>query len=98
MPGLSRSQIQKLIQDGRAHVGSAVVSRGSEPVGGGERVTLDVPPPAAPPVEPEALPLAILHEDADLIVIDKPAGMVVHPAAGHAEGTLVNALLHHVRT
>jgi 23S rRNA pseudouridine1911/1915/1917 synthase len=55
-----------------------------------------VPEPVDPVPRPEALPLSIVYQDRDLIVIDKPAGMVVHPAAGHASGTLVNALLHHV--
>jgi 23S rRNA pseudouridine1911/1915/1917 synthase len=59
-------------------------------------VIVDVPPPAPAAAQPQALPLDIVYEDADLVVIDKAAGMVVHPAAGHADGTLVNALLHHV--
>jgi 23S rRNA pseudouridine1911/1915/1917 synthase len=62
----------------------------------GQDITVDVPAPVDPVPQPEALPLPILYQDSDLIVIDKPAGMVVHPAAGHASGTLVNALLHHV--
>ena len=58
---------------------------------------VDIPAPAPATPLPEALPLDILHDDADLVVVDKPAGMVVHPSAGHADGTLVNALLHHVQ-
>jgi 23S rRNA pseudouridine1911/1915/1917 synthase len=63
-----------------------------------EGLTIDVVVPPAAPAEPaaEALPLTILYEDADMVVVDKPAGLVVHPAAGHPRGTLVNALLHHV--
>ena len=61
----------------------------------GEVVTVVVPPPAVHDLEPEAIPLSILYEDDDLIVLDKPAGLVVHPAPGHPRGTLVNALLHH---
>jgi 23S rRNA pseudouridine1911/1915/1917 synthase len=59
-------------------------------------ITIDLPDPVDPDLLPEALPLPILYQDSDLIVVDKPAGMVVHPAAGHETGTLVNALLHHV--
>src|SRR5262249_15313544 len=62
----------------------------------GQAVTVELPEPVDSVVAPEALPLPILYQDADLIVVDKPAGMVVHPAAGHESGTLVNALLHHV--
>src|SRR5687767_4971171 len=62
----------------------------------GDRVTVDIPEAAPSTVAGEALPLEILYQDADLAVLNKPAGMVVHPAAGHASGTLVNALLHHI--
>jgi 23S rRNA pseudouridine1911/1915/1917 synthase len=95
-PQHSRSQIQKLIKDGRVVVDGHVAARVSEPVSGGERVEMDVPAPVPAAPQPQALPIHVLYEDADVIVIDKPAGMVVHPAAGHADGTLVNALLHHV--
>jgi 23S rRNA pseudouridine1911/1915/1917 synthase len=93
---LSRAQIQRLIRDGRVRIRDGV-PRANTSVRPGDRVILEIPEPAASPVEPEDLPLAILYEDADLLVIDKPAGMVVHPAAGHSRGTLVNALLHHVK-
>ena len=63
---------------------------------GGESLEVSVPPPEPAVPEPEDRPLTILHEDRDLLVLDKPAGVVVHPSAGHARGTLVNALLHHV--
>ena len=62
----------------------------------GQAISIELPEPVDPVPQPEALPLPILYQDEDLIVVDKPAGMVVHPAAGHASGTLVNALLHHV--
>ena len=62
----------------------------------GQAISIEIPEPIDPVPQPEALPLPILYQDEDLIVVDKPAGMVVHPAAGHASGTLVNALLHHV--
>lgn len=95
LPERSRSQIQKLIKDG--HVTGAVRDlRPSTPVKAGQRFQIELPQPVAPTAEPEDLPLSILYEDADVVVIDKPAGMVVHPSAGHATGTVVNALLHHV--
>ena len=62
----------------------------------GQTISIELPEAVDPVPQPEALPLPILYQDEDLIVVDKPAGMVVHPAAGHASGTLVNALLHHV--
>jgi 23S rRNA pseudouridine1911/1915/1917 synthase len=62
----------------------------------GERITVDLPPAAPSSVEAEAMPLEILHQDTDIVVLNKPPGMVVHPGAGHESGTLVNALLHHV--
>jgi len=74
---------------------SGAARRGSHRPGVGDRVEATPPEPLPSPLEPEAIPIAILHEDADLIVVDKPAGLVVHPAPGHAGGTLVNALLHH---
>jgi 23S rRNA pseudouridine1911/1915/1917 synthase len=96
LPGQSRSQLQKLIKDG--HVTGAIKHlRPSTPVRSGQEYAVDVPAPAAAQPEPEALPLRIVFEDPDVVVLDKPAGMVVHPAAGHASGTLVNALLHHVK-
>src|SRR5438045_251015 len=91
----SRSQIQRLIKDGQVRV-SGHDARANQPVRFGQQVTVDIPEPAEPAPRPEALPLPIVYQDQDLIVVDKPAGMVVHPAAGHATGTLVNALLHHV--
>ena len=63
---------------------------------GGEVVSVEIPAPVPTTLVPEALPLPIVYQDADVVVVDKPAGMVVHPGAGHAQGTLVNALLHHV--
>lgn len=95
LPDRSRSQIQRLIKEGLV-AGSAGALRPSTPVRTGQHFTIDLPEPAAARALPEDLPLSILYEDADLVVLDKPAGMVVHPAAGHESGTLVNALLHHV--
>ncbi|MPY87862.1 MAG: RluA family pseudouridine synthase [Luteitalea sp.] len=96
VPGRSRSQLQRLVRDGLVRVDGAVTTRVSERMRAGSRIEVEVP--AAVPIEaaPEALPLDILYQDRDLIVVDKPAGMVVHPAAGHTAGTLVNALLHAV--
>jgi 23S rRNA pseudouridine1911/1915/1917 synthase len=96
LPGHSRSQIQRLIKDEQVHVKAAHL-RPSTPVRAGMLVTVDIPPPAPATPEPEDLDIAILYEDQDLVVVNKPAGMVVHPAAGHARGTLVNALLHRVK-
>ncbi len=92
---LSRSHIQKLIKDGRILVGGRA-AKANQPVKTGQTISIEVPAPVEPSPQPEALPVDILYQDADVIVVDKPAGMVVHPAAGHAGGTLVNALLHHV--
>jgi 23S rRNA pseudouridine1911/1915/1917 synthase len=95
LPDRSRSQIQKLIKDG--HVSGPVKDlRPSTAVRAGQRYTIELPAPAAATAVAEDLPLAILYEDPDIVILDKPPGMVVHPAAGHDSGTLVNALLHHV--
>jgi 23S rRNA pseudouridine1911/1915/1917 synthase len=105
LPDRSRSQIQRLIKDGLVATAAPGLSgrargapalRSSTPVRTGQSFTIELPEPVAPHAAAEDLPLAILYEDADLVVLDKPAGMVVHPAAGHESGTLVNALLHHV--
>ena len=95
MLALSRSQIQRLIKEGHVRVAGRE-AKANQPVKSGQAIIVDAPELADPVPQPEALPLPILYQDHDLIVIDKPAGMVVHPAAGHASGTLVNALLHHV--
>jgi 23S rRNA pseudouridine1911/1915/1917 synthase len=95
MPDVSRSQIQRLIKDGCVS-GPVKAIRASMPVRPGQAFTVDIPEPSLPAPLPEALPLPIVYQDGDVLVLDKPAGMVVHPAAGHDSGTLVNALLHHV--
>jgi 23S rRNA pseudouridine1911/1915/1917 synthase len=92
---LSRSQIQRLIKDGRVRI-DGHPAKANHPLKVGESVSIEVPDAVESALEAEAVPLPILYQDQDLLVIDKPAGMVVHPAAGHARGTLVNALLHHV--
>jgi 23S rRNA pseudouridine1911/1915/1917 synthase len=96
VPGQSRSQLQRLIKDGRV-TGPTQELRPSTAVRAGQRYSIDIPAPAPAAPEPEALPLRVVFEDPDVVVLDKPAGMVVHPAAGHSSGTLVNALLHHVK-
>ena len=91
----SRSQIQRLIKEGRIRVGDRE-AKPNQAIKVGQAISIDIPAPVDPTPQPEPLPLRILYQDRDVIVIDKPAGMVVHPAAGHEGGTLVNALLHHV--
>lgn len=91
---LSRSFIQKLIKDGNVLVNGKPV-KGSFRVKCEDEVVFSVPESVEPDIEPENIPLDILYEDADLIVVNKPKGMVVHPAAGHYTGTLVNALMYH---
>ena len=95
LPERSRSQIQRLIKDGHV-TGPGSHLRSSVPVRTGQTFNVELPPPIVATAAPEELPLAIVYEDTDILVLDKPAGMVVHPAAGHERGTLVNALLHHV--
>jgi 23S rRNA pseudouridine1911/1915/1917 synthase len=97
LPEHSRSQVQRLIKDGHVHGPAAASLRPSTPVRTGQTYSIDLPAPVATTPEPEPLPLRIVFEDPDVVVLDKPAGMVVHPAAGHSSGTLVNALLHHVK-
>lgn len=96
LDGPSRVQVQRWIRGGRVRIANRVVRRVSQPLEAGLPVRVDVPAPVDTSVRPQPIPLAILYEDADLLVVDKPAGLVVHPAAGHPEDTLVNALLHHV--
>jgi 23S rRNA pseudouridine1911/1915/1917 synthase len=94
VPELSRGYVQRLIDDGQVLV-DGVPRRRTFKVTPGEIVTVRVPMPDVVPLEPEAIPLSVVYEDEDVLVLDKPAGMVVHPAPGHPCGTLVNALLHH---
>lgn len=96
LAGLTRARLQALIDEGRVRVDGAA-AKSSRKLRGGERVEVSVPPPERLSVEPEAMPLVILHEDADLIVLDKPAGLAVHPGAGRKTGTLVSGLLAHCR-
>ncbi|MGN6549793.1 MAG: RluA family pseudouridine synthase [Pararhizobium sp.] len=91
----SRNRLKALITDGRVTVGDRIVTEPRHRIRPGETVTVRLPPPDDPTPQPEAIPLHILHEDDDLIVIVKPAGLVVHPGPGNWTGTLVNALIHH---
>jgi len=92
---LSRSRVKSLIEQGLAKRDGQVLTEPSDPVRPGATYQLDLPPPAPATPQPQDIPVPILYEDADLIVLDKPAGLVVHPAPGNEEGTLVNALLAH---
>jgi len=95
-PPLSRSQAKRLIEEGLILLNGRRV-KASSPVRAGDMVAGVVPEPEPLSVEPEALPIAVLYEDADILVLDKPAGLVVHPSTTGSSGTLVNALLHHCR-
>lgn len=94
LPAYSRARIQQLIRNRFVTLNDAP-ARPSDHVRAGDRVDLTEPPPEKIDNQPEAIPLDVLFEDDDLMVINKPAGLVVHPGAGHREHTLVNALLHH---
>jgi 23S rRNA pseudouridine1911/1915/1917 synthase len=94
LAGISRSQAQRWIDAGRVQV-NGNSCRASLRVAEGDEIQAERPDPAASELVAEPIPLEIVYEDSDLIVIDKRAGMVVHPAPGHSTGTLVNALLHH---
>ncbi len=96
MPEHSRAFLQKLIEEGRVLVNGAA-SKASRKIQAGDVVSVEIPPPRPLETQAEAIPLQVLFEDQDLIVVNKAAGMVVHPAAGNFDGTLVNALLHHCR-
>jgi 23S rRNA pseudouridine1911/1915/1917 synthase len=92
---LSRNRVKALVEAGRLAANGAPLRDPSHPVRAGSLYTLEEPPPAPARPEAQAMALPILHEDRDVIVLDKPAGLVVHPAPGNWEGTLVNALLAH---
>jgi 23S rRNA pseudouridine1911/1915/1917 synthase len=96
LPDLSRARVQALMAAGAVRLGGRP-ARPSARLRGGEEVTVELPDPVAATPAPEDVPLAVVYEDTRLLVVDKPAGMTVHPAAGRVSGTLVNALLHHVR-
>lgn len=95
--GLSRERVKALLGEGRVQIDGRVATQPSLKLPEGAAFSIDLPPIASLETEAQDIPLNIVFEDADLIVIDKPAGLVVHPAAGNLDGTLVNALLHHCR-
>jgi 23S rRNA pseudouridine1911/1915/1917 synthase len=95
LPNRSRSWVQRMIKEGHVQIAGRP-AKPNQPVKVGQQVSLVILDPVEGEPEPEELALPILYQDRDIAVVDKPAGMVVHPAAGHARGTLVNALLHHV--
>jgi 23S rRNA pseudouridine1911/1915/1917 synthase len=94
LPEYTRSQLQQWIEAGRVRVGGRQ-PRKRDRLQGGERIEIELPPVASTEWLPQAIPLAIVHEDEEILVLDKPPGLVVHPGAGHREGTLLNALLAH---
>lgn len=92
----SRSRAQQLIRDGHVFLNGACVQKPSQPVSPGDEVLIQVPEVRKMGITAENLPLTILYQDSDIAVIDKPCGMVVHPASGNEDGTVVNALLYHL--
>ena len=94
LPELTRSAIQHLMQDGCVTIGEQPVKKNAK-AGSGDVIAVDVPEPKEVSIEPENIPLDIVYEDEDIIVVNKPKGMVVHPAPGNWSGTLVNALMYH---
>ncbi|MBI3704053.1 MAG: RluA family pseudouridine synthase [Rhizobiales bacterium] len=95
IPALSRSRLKALIVAGQVSIAARTIRDPAAQVNSGDTVTVALPPPEPATPQGEVIPLNIVYEDAALIVLDKPSGLVVHPAAGHASGTLVNALIAH---
>src|SRR5688572_22595378 len=96
-PDHSRSALARLVADGQVSINGQRAAKPSQKVETGQNIEVIFPPPVPSTVEPQDIRVNILFDDADVVVIDKPAGLVVHPAAGHSDQTLVNALLFHVR-
>ena len=94
LDGLTRSQATRLIESGEVAVNGRAVSK-SYKLAGGEDIAVTLPEPEPVEAAPQDIPLDVVYEDADVIVVNKPSGMVVHPAPGHPDGTLINALLYH---
>ncbi|MGB3692782.1 MAG: RluA family pseudouridine synthase [Spirulinaceae cyanobacterium] len=95
LPDLSRSRLQKLIVDGCVEVNEEICQAKKRLVQRGDRLQVNLPPVEVLEIKPEDIPLDILYEDEEIVFVNKPAGLVVHPAPGHEDGTLVNALLFH---
>ena len=94
-PDFSRSRIEGLVKAGFVTVNGAVAEKAGMKVSEDDEIVVEIPPPVPAVPEPEDIPLSVVYEDEHMVVVDKPAGLVVHPAPGHYTGTLVNALLHH---
>ena len=94
-PDFSRSRVEGLVKAGFVSVNGVVAEKAGQKVSEEDEIVVTVPPPVPAVPAPEDIPLSIVFEDDEMVVVDKPAGMVVHPAPGHFSGTLVNALLHH---
>ena len=94
LPDLTRSAVQRLIEEGRVTVDGRPAAKSCR-LAGGETVAVEIPDPEPLDAAPQDIPLDVVYEDDDVIVVNKPAGLVVHPAPGHPDGTLVNALLYH---
>jgi 23S rRNA pseudouridine1911/1915/1917 synthase len=92
---ISRSYVQKLIQQGKVRVNDKVIDSKKYKINENDTIDIAIPQPEKLELEPEDIPISIVYEDDDVIVVNKPQGMVVHPAPGHYKGTLVNALLYH---
>ena len=92
---LSRNRIKSLIQNGNVQLNQSLCDRPNQRLKQGDQIRIELPEPDDPAPKPEAIALDILYEDDSVIVINKPAGLVVHPAPGNWDGTLVNALIHH---
>jgi 23S rRNA pseudouridine1911/1915/1917 synthase len=95
LPELSRSRIQGLIREGRVSVNGSVTQKAGLWLEGAAEVTIEIPAPRPAGLKPEPIPLDVIYEDKNVLLINKPAGVVVHPAAGHVTGTLVHAALAH---
>ncbi len=96
MENFTRSYIQKIIEEGGMLI-NGKPGKGSAKLKPGDEITVDIPEPTEPDITPENIPLDIVYEDSSLLVVNKPQGMVVHPAPGNYSGTLVNALMHHCK-
>lgn len=94
LDGLTRSAAQKLLENGHVLRGGKTLKK-NDRLNAGDQISVLIPDPEPVEIRPQAIPLDVVYEDEDVIVINKPVGMVVHPAPGHPDGTLVNALLHH---
>ncbi len=95
MEDASRSFLKAIIKDNRVRINEQTVTRPSKTVHAGDMIEADIPPPPETALRPQNIPLELLYEDDGLVIVNKPSGLVVHPAPGHYDGTLVNAILHH---